>query len=189
MHSLLALLVVALAVPLAHADSWGPPGVQTRATRNGLYVIRVVPGDTTFSGNAGAAKASPAAAEWHRFNGARYEKVNTVQLPNRVAPVDIAVTEAGFLAAFDNWHSLGHGNAVVIYAPSGKVVKVYTLNDLFSKDDRARLTVSTSSIHWRCRAYAPANANEIVVDDQIGGRFVFVADSGEFRYQRDGGDC
>ncbi len=188
MHNLLALLVVALAVPLAHADSWGPPDVQTRATRNGLYVIRVVPGDA-FSGNPRAAKASPAAAEWHRFNGARYEKVRTVHLLNRVAPVDIAVTEAGFLAAFDNWHSLGYGNAVVIYAPSGKVVKVYTLNDLYSKDDRARLTVSTSSIHWRCRAYAPANANEIVVDDQIGGRFVFVADSGEFRYQRNGGDC
>ena len=136
-------------------------------------------------------KGSYATAEWHRFNGLTYEKIRSVTLLNPIAPVDIEVTDGGFLVAIDNWHNLGMGNVLAIYSPRGTVIKKFSLKDLYSNEDIARIQASTSSVHWRCAGLSTSlvSSNELRVDDSIGGRFVFGLDTGAFVYQRAAGSC
>jgi hypothetical protein len=97
----------------------------------------------------------------------------------------------GGLITIDNWHNLGVGDVLVIYSPDGKVVKRFGLRDLYSKDDIARVKTSTSSIQWRCPGLSTSleSANELWVDDSVGGRLVFKLETGTFDYERKGGSC
>ncbi len=189
MHALLAsLLLSVILVAPAHADSWLPANIQARASVNGNFVIRIIPGksmDDVYSGS-GMPKTVHATAEWYRFNGTSYEKARTVTLPNPISPVDIELTDRGVLVTIDNWHNLGTGNVLAIYTPSGKVVRKFKLSDLYSHNDIARLPHSTSSIQWRCPGLSTflESANTLLVNDSIGGRFVFNLDSGTFDYQQ-----
>jgi hypothetical protein len=193
MRRLVVPLVFGLAVFAAQADSWRPASVQARASANGQFVVRVIPGASKGDvvGFAGEPKGPYATAEWHKFNGTSYEKVGTATLLNPVAPVDIEVTNDGSLVTFDNWHNLGYGAVLVIYTPSGTITKKYTLPDLYSKSDLARIQTSISSIHWRCSGVSTSlePRNELWVDDSLGSRFVFKLDTGAFEYQRKGGGC
>lgn len=183
-----ALVIGLLLAALAHADSWVPATVQARASRNGQFVVRVTPGKSMgdVHGFGGMAKGPHATAEWHRFDGTSYKKIRTVRLLNPVAPVDIELTDRGALVTIDNWHNLGRGNVLVIYSPNGEVIRKFGLSDLYSRDNIARMGISTSSIHWRCPGSSTSleSATELWVDDSIGGRLVFKLDTGAFTYQR-----
>ena len=45
---------------------------------------------------------------------------------------------------------------LVIYAPSGEIVKSYELKDLYSEEQMRQFPISVSSIWWRCQPVAPA---------------------------------
>ncbi len=190
---LIVALVFLFPVFAAQADSWKAAAVQARASANGQFVVRVVPGTSKGDvfGYAGEQKGPYATAEWHKFNGTSYVKVAKASLLNPVAPVDIEVTNDGLLVALDNWHNLGVGAVVVIYKPSGTIAKKYALQDLYSKSDVARIQTSTSSIRWRCSGLSTSleSRNKLSIDDSLGGRFVFDLDSGAFEYDRKGGSC
>jgi hypothetical protein len=191
-HRVVSLALGMLACT-AHADSWRPASIQARASTNGQFVVRVVPGTSKgdLVGFAGEPKGPFATAEWHRFNGISFDKVASTALLNPIAPVDIEVTNEGVLVTFDNWHNLGHGAVVAIYTPGGSILKKYGLPDLYSKSDLSRIQTSVSSIHWRCGGAFPSleRKNELWVDDSLGGRFIFALDTGAFEYLRNGGSC
>lgn len=193
MNRLVVLLVFCFVVVAARADSWVSAKVQARASANGLYVVRVIPGTSKGDvfGFEGEPKGRNATAESHKFNGTSYVKVAAATLMNPVAPVDIVVTNDGTLVALDNWHNLGHGAVLVIYTPSGAITKQYTLPDLYSKSDLARIQTSTSSIHWRCNGISTSieSRNALWIDDSLGGRFVLKLNTGVFEYQQKGGGC
>ena len=194
MRRVVALLIFGLFLGApAQADSWPPAKVLARASANGQFVVRVIPGESTGDvfGFVGMPKGAYARAEWHRFNGTSYERTRAVDLLNPIAPVDIEVTDLGSLVAIDNWHNLGQGSVLVIYSPDGQLVKKFSLSDLYSNSDLARIRTTTSSIHWRCSGISTAlnSSTELLVDDSIGGRFVFKLDTGTFTYLRDGGGC
>jgi hypothetical protein len=142
-------------------------------------------------GYGGMPKGPFATAEWHRFDGVSYRKINTAFLLNPVAPIDIEVTNQGVLVAVDNWHNSGVGNIVVIYAPDGEVLRKYTLMDLYSNEDAVRLKTSVSSIHWRCPGLSTflESDTRLLIEDSIGGRFIFKLDTGAFDHLRQGGHC
>jgi len=112
-------------------------------------------------------------------------------LLNPIAPVDIELTESGNLIAIDNWHNLGLGVVLAVYAPDGKIIKQYTLADLYSKRDIKRIRTSISSIHWRCAGFSALldNPREMWIEDSLGGRFIVNVATGEFVYQAKGGSC
>src|SRR5262245_7306619 len=194
MLRLLALLLCTFIVSgFVHADSWRAARVQAKASEDGQFVIRIVPGKSMGDvfGYGGEPKGPYATAEWHRFNGKSYEKIHDRTLLNPIAPVDIEVTNRGALIAIDNWHNLGIGNALVIYSADGGVVKKFTLLDLYTQSDLEKLKTTASSIPWRCPGLSTSLEadTELCVDDTLGGRFVFKLDSAAFEYQRGGGSC
>ena len=142
-------------------------------------------------GYEGLPQGPSATADWYRFDGASYKKVSSANLLNPIAPVDIEVTNRGVLVTIDNWHNLGHGNVLVIYSPSGAVLRKFSLRDLYSKGDVERIQTSTSSVRWRCEGLSTSleSPTELWVDDSLGGRFVFKLDTATFTYQRGGGTC
>jgi hypothetical protein len=62
----------------------------------------------------------------------------------------------GTLATIDNWHNAGYGPVLVVYAPSGEVMKSYELKGLYSEEQIRQFPVSVSSIWWRCWPVTPA---------------------------------
>lgn len=69
---------------------------------------------------------------------------------NRVAPVNAIVTDSGdFVVTFNNWHSVGYGDdVVVIYGDGGELVRSFALADFLSEDYQTALPRSVSSMWW-----------------------------------------
>ena len=109
----------------AIADSWPGATVKAVVSENGQTVVRVIPGASIGDtyGFSGAPKGKFATAQWFRFRDNRYELYQTVQLVNPVAPIHVAVANDGTVITLDNWHNVGFGDVVVIYAPDGKLRK------------------------------------------------------------------
>ena len=191
-----ALLVPVLflaTLRLAIADSWPGATVKAVVSENGETVVRVAPGASIGDtyGFAGAAKGKFASAQWFRFRENRYEPYQTVQLVNPVAPINVAVANDGTLITLDNWHNVGFGDIVAIYASDGKLRKTYRLEDLYPVTVIEKMARSTSSIWWRCLRGDPylERNGTLQVDDTLGGRFTFRLKDGTHTYESGAGGC
>jgi hypothetical protein len=189
----IVFITCVMLAPSVHADSWPTARIQARASENGQFVVRVVPGKSMGDvyGYGGRPTGPFATAEWHRFDGASYRKIHTTFLLSPIAPVDMEVTNQGVLVTLDNWHNRGIGDILVIYALNGEVIRKYTLTDLYSPEDAKRFKTTASSIHWRCQGVSTAleSDKQLVIDDSIGGRFIVQLETGAFKYLRQGGSC
>jgi hypothetical protein len=196
MNPRIALVVLVLflaAVEAALADSWPSATVKAVVSENGGTIVRVIPGTSIGDtyGFAGARKGKFAAAQWFRFRGNRYELYQTIQLVHPVAPIHAAVANDGTLITLDNWHNVGFGDVVAIYAPDGKLRKKYRLADLYSTEVIEKIKRSVSSIWWRClRSDLHIHRNNTLqVDDTLGGRFTFHLENGAHIYEAGVGEC
>lgn len=188
------MLVVALAGPaLGWADQWSAPQTREVWSQSRDYFVRVVPGkgvgDTV--GFRGAPTGPPATAELYRRERDRsYRPVWTISLVNPVAPVDLFLTDRGYVATLDNWHNMGHGKIVAFYSPAGKLIRAYALEDLFSAAEIEELRRSVSSIWWRKpAAYVREDQQTLyVMVDDAGRELVFETETGAYQYcePRDG---
>jgi hypothetical protein len=136
------------------------------------YFARVNPGKSVGEtvGFRGAPTGPHATAEMYRRASDRsYRLAWTISLANPVAPIDVFLTDRGYLVTLDNWHNMGHGKIVVFYSPEGKLLRGHALDDLFSAAEIDRLPRSVSSIWWRKQAaYVRPDQQTLSVDD--GGR-------------------
>lgn len=164
---MLAALAVALGAMLAGpaiADSWAPPRVQTYVSPDGATRLTVSPRqirdqlayfDDKVEGREPAGQRPGGQAEargkLERRVGGRWQAVWDKPLVNEVAPVSALVSDGGaYVVTFDNWHSVGHGeNVVVIYDATGGLVRSLTLADILPENYVEALPRSISSIHWR----------------------------------------
>jgi hypothetical protein len=189
-NAALAFLVLAFAATDAKADDWPGATVKTVVSRNGGMLVRMTPGESIGDtyGFASAPKGKYASAQWFRFRGDRYEPYQKVQLVNPVSPIHLAVADDGTLVTLDNWHNVGFGDVVAIYAPDGKLRKRYRLADLYSAADIEKIKRSVSSIWWRCLRDDPhIEADDTLqVPDSFGGRFTFHLGSGTHAYKANG---
>lgn len=192
--SILALALLSLSFG-ANADSTRAPRSMGKSNESGSYVVHVTPGTSLGDvyGFSGREKGPYAVAEWYKYDGKSYIQVNRTTLLNPIAPQQIEVTEGGNLITVDNWHNKGIGVILAIYSPSGKVIKQYTLLDLYSKRDLKRIHTTVSSIHWRCHGSTFStyldNPRELFIEDSLGGRFVVDVESGKFEYSAGGSKC
>ena len=160
---------------------------------NGTYVVRVQPGESVGDtyGFAGAKKGRYARASVFRAKGEdRYEKVREFDLLNPVAPIDFVVSNAGEVVTLDNWHNMGMGKVLVIYAPDGSVRTSYALSDIYSRTEVGRFEASVSSIWWRCN-YPPflgRGATKFEVMDKIGNTLEVSLGSGTIE-KKPGASC
>lgn len=180
------LLALLLALPVAQADSWAAPQTREVFSASREYFVRVVPGESVGDavGFAGARKGRYARAEFYRRTEDRgYRLVAEVELQNPVAPELFFVADGGQLATLDNWHNRGYGKAVAIYQADGKLLRAYTLDELFLPDEVQAFPHSVSSIHWReGPSYVRADQKTLLVTVRSGADFLFGLESGAYKY-------
>ena len=150
----LAIALSLFIVSNASADSWAAPQTIAAVSDNAEWLVRVEPGESMGDvyGFAGEPTGRYAEATLYRFDDDReaYAEVRKYQTQNPVAPVDILVTNDGWLIALDNWHNLGIGTVVVAYDSNGELARQLNLADIFSFYELQLLDQSVSSIWWRC---------------------------------------
>jgi len=152
MRSIVALLLFSL-WSAAYADTWLPAVARGVASPSGNIVVRVLPGDNLGEvfGFSGEKKGHPAQAVYYRLSdGDKYVQYQQVALLNPIAPVDFVVSDSGELATLDNWHNVGIGKALVVYAPDGSVRRSYELKDIYTLAEIEKIDQSVSSVWWRC---------------------------------------
>ena len=153
------VLLVLLCVSAAHgATSWADDWLAARSTQvfsaSANYFVRVVPGESIGDtvGFAGARKGRYRRVLYYALQADRsYRLRHEITLQNPVAPVDLLLTDRGYFITFDNWHNLGYGKVFAIYAPTGKLVRSYELNQLYAAMQPPKIPTSVSSRHWRCQ--------------------------------------
>lgn len=148
-----------------HADSWRLPTKEKYYSPNKKYYLEVTPkklesqlqyfGDKVDGKeNAGAAREMKdnraKGAFYARRAGGGYSRKWEIALVNEVSPVNVIISDDGaYVVTFDNWHSVGYGDdVVVIYNAQGALIKKFGLEDLLTEGDIETLPHSVSSIWW-----------------------------------------
>ncbi len=73
----------------------------------------------------------------------------TAELTNQLMPQAAIVSMAGDLVTLDDYHGSGAEHAIVLYDVGGRFVRSYTLEQLLSSADLARVPVSDCGRLWR----------------------------------------
>jgi hypothetical protein len=172
----------------AAADDWPGPRVFTEFSESGRFFVRFLPGESVGDtvGFAGARKGRYATALLYALQSDRsYRLQHEITLANPVMPVSALVAEDGSFITFDNWHNLGFGKVVAIYAPTGRLVRSWELTDLYSKERVESIPRSVSSRAWRCAPMhfvEPREQTSVYVAEALGGSFVFTLATGGVTY-------
>lgn len=159
----LAVALTLVAASPAAADSWSPATRETYLSSDNATRVTVVPRElsdnlTYFSDKVDGkepagqdARGQPRATAFlERREGNIWKKIWEVPLVNDVAPVRALVANNGrYVVTFDNWHSVGFGNnVVVIYRADGSLVRAIALSEIVPEDYIRALPRSVSSIWW-----------------------------------------
>jgi hypothetical protein len=184
-----AVLAFALTtLSAARADDWPAPQVREVFSASRDYFVRVTPGSSwgDTMGFASAAKGTYATATfYHREPDGSYRPAAQTTLLNPVAPVEFFVANDGRLVTLDNWHNMGYGTAVAIYAADGTLVKAHALADIFDAQEIEAFAHSVSSIHWHSGpSYINADQKTFYLMIKGGDDLVLGLETGRFAYCR-----
>ena len=164
MKGIIATIALLTILPcLVAADEWPAAKMQHVFSGNGLRFVRIVPGegygDTV--GFKGSKTGAYARGEFYEKQPDRsYKLAADVVLQNPVAPVDVLLSNRGYLLTFDNWHNAGYGKVVAIYRPNGELVRTYDLEALYPAKQLEAIPTSVSSRWWRCRPFGFVDPDE-----------------------------
>jgi hypothetical protein len=131
-----------------NADTWEMPRPAKFRSASQRYLLEVFPSDS-------AAGQKNCRAVLSEMRPARAPMVVCrVALTNGVSPVSALVSDDGHhFITFDEWHSVGHGNAVVAFYGRGGLLRNYSLEELVGMQDRLEwrglFPHSASSGWWR----------------------------------------
>ena len=191
---LLILFVIMTASGLTWADTWALPKKETVCSQNKKFCFKVIPkklkGQLEYFEDKVAGKENAGADDRVRKNLARgifYRRDDNgilrkrweINLVNEVAPVSILVSDAGdHVVTFDNWHSVGYGDdVVVIYEGfTGRLIKKLGLTDFLTEKDVSQLSHSASSIWWGGGHFFDRERREVVLQIAKNGRPAFESD-------------
>jgi len=164
-NALLILAALAAAPSPTVADTWAPPTTEVTLASKGQYRVTVVPrpitgplgyfqDKTKGAEPAGqpkhAAQKSPIARVERFVSAGNWRMVWQKPLVNDVAPPSVLLANDGlFLVTFDNWHSAGFGDdVVVIYDRYGNLVRKLSLEQILPAAYVNHLPRSVSSRWW-----------------------------------------
>ena len=170
------------------ADDWPAARIATVFSEDGSRFVRIIPGESVgdLIGFEGSKRGAYARALYYEIQPDRsYRLVVESSLMNPVAPVDMLLSNSGYLIAFDNWHNVGYGKVVAIYGPDGEPVASWELDRLYDKSRIRSITMSVSSRWWRCAPFHFVDLKEqtkVYVRESLGGYFVFELPTGKFEY-------
>lgn len=152
-----------LMVTSPRADSWSLPDISTHTSADGRYRFTVTPRalsgqyeyfsdkvEGKLKSGALAGGNESARGQLQRRSGSKWKDEWEKELLNDVAPVDVLVSKSGHVVTFDNWHTMGYGDdVIVVYDASGALVCSLGLHDLLPAEVVDNLPRSVSSIRWR----------------------------------------
>src|SRR2546426_2971329 len=174
------LVTAALLVSGVSADQWALPKKTKYYSANKKYYVEVTPkklesqlkyfeDKVDKKENAGAltgVKDNRARAAFYiRHSDGAYARKSEFPLVNEVSPVSALVSNDGnYVVTFDNWHSAGYGDdVVVLYRSNGAVIKKFGLKDLLTEGDIETLPRSVSSIWWGGTHYIDDSSGLLVL--------------------------
>jgi hypothetical protein len=137
--------------PALRGDTWSQPGVVIVSSPSSNYIVRVAPGSEVYNGYESAItnrEANASVIVGTRRDSGVTNVVWIGKLINPSAPVEVYLSDAGYLVTMDNWHNVGYGPVVAIYDPKGRLLRHWSLEELFQPEERHRFSQSISSIHW-----------------------------------------
>lgn len=160
------------------ADSWALPEPKKYYSESKRYYIEIIPrklesqlqyfedkvANKESAGSKKGVKDNYCKGSLYRQNEkGEYEKLWESRLSNDVAPVNALVSDSGeYVVTFDNWHSVGYGDdVVVIYGQGGKIVKKMSLSNIVPAN--TRLPRSVSSIWWGGKHYIDEKNLQLVL--------------------------
>ena len=119
-----------------------------------------------------------------------FRLVADVALRNAISPVYAVATDSGNLVTFDNWYCMGHGDAIAVYEPSGKLVRSISLSELYPSTFSA-IPRSLSGLLWRCSVFVSPSPDPgtVSVFEHGGGTFIVDGRTGRFEYRSGTADC
>ena len=196
MREIIASVVMLILLPCSVvADEWPAAKVQQIFSGNGLHFVRIVPGESYGDtvGFKGSKTGTYARGEFYKKQPDRsYKLIADVALQNPVTPVDMLLSNHGYLLTFDNWHNTGYGKVVAIYRPNGELVRTYELEALYPVKQLEAIPISVSSRWWRCRPFGfvdPGEQTKVYVFEHFGGTFTFELSMGTHEYQAGHSKC
>jgi len=171
---LLGILGASLLAPtVAFADSWAPPTERTDLSADGTVRFTVTPRaiDDILDYFQDQIDRRPLnGSEPHGLlarsgSDGDWTTIWEANLVNDVAPTSALVTNsADYVVTFDNWHSVGYGDdVVVIYNSMGEVVRSFGLTDFLSEDHLLSIPRSASSIWWGGDHHFSADETRLVL--------------------------
>lgn len=194
---LLGTILIVLLAASAQADSWAPPSIQQYASTDGTWRLTIYPrpltnqlnyfkdkvdGKQNAGGVPGESQKSPIGHMEHRVGG-RWVTAWKEPLVNDVAPVEAVVSDRGEAITFDNWHSMGWGDdVVVIYAANGTMIRQFGLTEFLPQYYVDALPRSVSSIHWRGDARIDEAKRQLVIPVVVPTRDASAAFTGKARF-------
>lgn len=166
------------------ADSWAPPTKEIYQSADGHVRFTVIPRGLQdqlayftdkVKGREPAGQrrgvAPYAKGLWERRSGSTWTRIWEGRLVNDVSPVSALVADDGrYVVTFDNWHSKGFGdNVVVIYRADGTVVRSLKLADIVPADYVRILPRSVSSLWWSGKHSLSPDGRSVILKIVIPG--------------------
>lgn len=151
LFSLPAALIPFFISYVVYADTWAAPRLIIASSSNAEYLVRITPGNYLgdIPGIEESDKGEMANASWFKFDGENYRFTHRYELPIPIAPVEVAVMNDGVLVTFDNWHNVGIGKVIRVFAADGGEIANFEIADIYSEKEQTNFKRSDSSYWWR----------------------------------------
>jgi len=190
----LAFLFLTFLTFYVFADSWMPPVSIAAVDNTGHFVAKTTVGKSMGDvyGFAGADAGEYAKVKLYAYNPVMdsYKKLSEFDLRNPISPVEVVLTDNGYIITLDNWHNMGIGEIVSVYSPDGKYKRGFSLSDFYSLDELNQIRESVSSKWWRCDlVFYDSFKGVIVIGDYTGGTVELNPYTGDFKKRAGTGKC
>lgn len=159
----LALFVAIVGITATHADEWLTPIEESYPSTNGRFMAQVTP----------AKKDQKPQLEVIEMTNTERLPVWQCELPNKVAPVEVCVSNDGrYVVTNNEWHRVGYGDFVVAFYDKDGLIKNYSMEEVLhlpgdiSNLELFRLVPHSVSSRWWDR-------NAIKFFDTYNGKLYF----------------
>lgn len=161
-------------------DSWMLPGVIRVGSASRNYVAEVTPSFLLQQGTEAGERNARAVVSACPAPGVT-NVVWSGKLMNPMAPVSVLVSDGGHLVTMDEWHFMGSGTVIAIYDPKGRLLRQWTMEELFEPEEMSRLPRSVSSTWWHAgpARFGSGNQTNVLIVPAVGRLFrISLADGG-----------
>lgn len=115
-----------------------------------------------------------------------YNMYLKVDLPSRYSPADVFVDNDGTVVLLDEWGSIGFETVVSVLDPKGKLVRSFSLEDIYTELAISDVPTTSSNRWWRNQQSTPRFTKEgFMVSDCFANKIFFDVADGSLSHRGD----